>query len=317
MRRASLLLAFLLAALPAPSHAELPDVWTTPAGDVREVGLHVRVLGNGSPTVLLLHGVAGSNRYFGGAFDALADEARVIAPDLLGFGDSPRPSDVDYGLQAHAEALAAALDRLGIHGPIFIVAHSAGSIVALRLAALRPAQVRGIVALAPPFYRSETAARDRIREQRGMVRFFASNGWWNHLACRSLRTFPDLAGRLARKIRGDLPKPIVADAMKHSWSSYSGTVQNLVLRPQPPTDLERLRIPVWLIAGTEDELLDVDFLNELANSHPLVELQIWSGGHDLPLRDASRSVELIRNMMTASAASSPISQVSFPSARAR
>jgi pimeloyl-ACP methyl ester carboxylesterase len=52
--------------------------------------LAVRTLGQGPPTVLL-HGLLGSDRYWGGGFDRLADSGLLLAPDLLGFGAFPRP----------------------------------------------------------------------------------------------------------------------------------------------------------------------------------------------------------------------------------
>lgn len=66
--------------------------------------LAVRGLGSGSPT-LLLHGLLGSNRYWGGAFDRLADQGLLLVPDLLGFGASPRPLS-GYGAGEHGRTLS-------------------------------------------------------------------------------------------------------------------------------------------------------------------------------------------------------------------
>ncbi len=247
--------------------------------------------------MVLLHGLAGSNRYFGGAFDALGGDARIVVPDLLGFGDSARPRGADYGPDAHAGAVVAALEELHVGGPVYLVAHSAGTIVALRIAALRPDLVRGVLAFGPPVYRSEEEARAHIRRLSPVVRTFAMDTFLAGLACHTMRAFPSLARRIAGRIRADLPPPIAADAFKHSWKSYSGTMRNLILVPQPPTELESLRIPIRWIAGTQDEVVDLDFLRELARTHDSIEIEVWPGGHDLPLTEARKSVIAVREMI--------------------
>jgi pimeloyl-ACP methyl ester carboxylesterase len=247
--------------------------------------------------VLLLHGLTGSNRYFGHAFDTLADHARLVVPDLLGFGDSPHPDRSAYDPEAHARAVLKALDTLGVEGPIYIGAHSAGSIVALRVAALRPGSVRGIVAFGPPLYRSEKEARARVRALGSGVRFFAMDTPWAAWACKTLRSLPGFAIRLTHWIRPELPDPVASDVVKHTWRSYSGTIRNLVFANQPPVELSSLEIPLRIIVGAEDDVVDVEFLREISEAHPRrVELEIWDGGHNLPLDDAARSVEAIRKM---------------------
>lgn len=258
--------------------------------------MRVRTLGEHGPTVLLLHGLAGSNRYFGREFDALASDARIIAPDLLGFGSSPRPDDSEYGPDAHADALLETLEALGVEGPVYVVAHSAGALVALRLASKRPDGIRGILAFGPPIHRSEESARTRIGQLGPMVRFLALDTLWAELACKAMYLFPGMAGRLASRIRPDLPAPIAEDGVKHSWASYSGTVRNLILRHQPPSEIQSLQIPMRWIAGADDDVIDLDYLRELADVTASIELEVWPGGHDLPITDASRSVAAIRRL---------------------
>jgi pimeloyl-ACP methyl ester carboxylesterase len=120
--------------------------------------------------------------------------------------------------------------------------------------------------------------------------------FWAKAACKAMYPFPGFAGRLASRIRPDLPTQVAEDAIKHSWTSYSGTVSHLILAAQPPPDLRTLSVPLWLITGAEDEVVDLDHLKELArNEH--VNLEVWPGGHDLPLTDAARSVERIQTLV--------------------
>ncbi len=270
--------------------------WAAPSGELHDLALRVRTLGKGPPTIVLLHGLAGSNQYFGRDFDRLASEARIVAPDLLGFGSSPRSEDSDYGPDAHVDALIQTLEALHVQGNVYVVAHSAGVLVGLRLAARRPDWVRGILAFGPPIYPNEASARTRIAKLGPMVRFLAMDTVWAQIACKALYPFPGMAGRLASQIRPDLPAPIAEDGVKHSWASYSGTVRNLILSPQPPAELDSLRIPIRWIAGAQDDVIEIEYLRELARTHDTIELDVWSGGHDLPLTDAAAAVAEVRKL---------------------
>jgi pimeloyl-ACP methyl ester carboxylesterase len=71
-------------------------------------------------------------------------------------------------------------------------------------------------------------------------------------------------------------------------------VRNLVLDAQPPRELARLRIPIVLVAGEDDPVVDVDHLRALSARHANVRVEFWPGGHDLPLSAATRCTAAIR-----------------------
>ena len=80
--------------------------WTPPRGRVvNTTALSVRVLGDTGPPIVLLHGLVASGVFWGGAYDRLADHHRLVVPDLLGFGRSPRPAS-GYGAADEVEPAA-------------------------------------------------------------------------------------------------------------------------------------------------------------------------------------------------------------------
>ena len=80
--------------------------------------------------VLLIHGMAGSSEAWRDLIPRLAKNYRVVAPDLLGHGQSVKPRG-DYSLGAFAVWLRDFLDELGI-GRATIVGHSLGGGVAMQ-----------------------------------------------------------------------------------------------------------------------------------------------------------------------------------------
>jgi len=107
--------------------------------------------GRGKPLVLL-HGVGASRTVWRHVTPALAEDRRVIAPDLPGFGESTPAAD-GFELDAVAVALADALaDTAG--EPFDLLGNSLGGAVAVALALERPDLVRRLVLAAPAGFAS-------------------------------------------------------------------------------------------------------------------------------------------------------------------
>lgn len=92
--------------------------------------------GGQGETVLLLHGLAGSSRTWRAVLPELARTHDVIAPDLLGHGESAKPMG-DYSLGAFASGLRDFLATLDVPSAT-IVGHSFGGGVAMQLAYQHP-----------------------------------------------------------------------------------------------------------------------------------------------------------------------------------
>lgn len=104
--------------------------------DMRYLELHgervaYRDAGAGE-TLLLIHGMAGSSATWRDVIPALAKNFRVIAPDLLGHGESGKPRG-DYSLGAFAASLRDLLDELGI-ARVTIIGQSLGGGIAMQFA---------------------------------------------------------------------------------------------------------------------------------------------------------------------------------------
>src|SRR4051794_24439211 len=105
------------------------------------------MLAEGSgPPVLLLHGSGPGTTAAAWAplIAALAPHHRVIAPDLLGFGSSPKPEPGRSLCSAWTEQALELVDSLGIES-FAVVGNSAGGAIALSLACARPRSVTRVV----------------------------------------------------------------------------------------------------------------------------------------------------------------------------
>jgi pimeloyl-ACP methyl ester carboxylesterase len=82
--------------------------------------------------VVLLHGIAGTSATWDAVLPRLAEHYDVLAPDLLGHGESAKPRG-DYSLGAYANAVRDLLEALGENRATF-VGHSLGGGVAMQFA---------------------------------------------------------------------------------------------------------------------------------------------------------------------------------------
>lgn len=95
-----------------------------------------------APVALFLHGNPTSSFIWRDILPLVATEARAVAPDLIGFGQSGKP-EIAYDFVEHAAYLEAFVDELGIERA-YLVAQDWGTALAFHLAARRPELVCGL-----------------------------------------------------------------------------------------------------------------------------------------------------------------------------
>jgi pimeloyl-ACP methyl ester carboxylesterase len=170
----------------------------------------------GDRPVVLLHGWPGDRTDYRRVVPLLPDDARVIVPDLRGFGASdrhPEPPGVAYTPAAQARSVLGLLDELDIGAAVF-AGYDVGGRVAQTVAAASPARVRALV-LSPPL----PGVGPRILTAE------AQREYW-------YQPFHQL-GLVEQLIDGNAPA--VRAYLTHFWSHWSG--QSFTL---PDADLDHL-----------------------------------------------------------------------------
>ena len=121
--------------------------WVGMTFERQELELHgqrvsYRVAGSG-PALLLLHGIANSSDTWARVAPLLSERFTVIAPDLLGHGESAAPRG-DYSLGAHASGARDVATALG-HERVTVVGHSLGGGIAMQFAYQFPERTERLV----------------------------------------------------------------------------------------------------------------------------------------------------------------------------
>lgn len=266
-----------------------------------ERSLHLRQAGDG-PDLVLIHGALATGHDWVHAPAArLAKAHRLTVVDRPGHGASRRPRLAGTP-RDQAQQLLQGLGAAGVERPL-IVAHSYGALVALAMAEAAPDGLAGLVLAAPIAFPEPRLVEHGILAPRSIpvVGPFLS---WVAEATR----FDSVALELIQKVMFD-PAPIppawkasfpydeVLDAERLVFEGEDAA-SLLPLSPAGTIDLGRVRLPVTVLTGTSDRVVEDErqgkALTRLLPQARLVEIEgaghMLHHTHPAPLRNAIRDM---------------------------
>lgn len=256
-----------------------------------------RMAGTTGPVLVLVHGVAGSSAAWDPVMALLADHFRVVAPDLLGHGESAKPRG-DYSLGAYASGIRDLLDHLRL-GRVTIVGHSLGGGIAMQFAYQFPERCEGLALVGSSGLGQEVMPILRAATLPGVELALPL------LAHERVRNALGAVGRLLSR----LPSPVVvspaAREFARSWASFSDTetaaafvrtLRGVVdLRGQRVITPHRLHLtrgmPTLFVWGGNDKFLPAKHGRTAHGAMPGSRLELFEAAghfphHDEPVRFA-------------------------------
>jgi pimeloyl-ACP methyl ester carboxylesterase len=119
------------------------------AASVGDLDIHSTVQGQGSKTIVFVHGWTCDATSWAGQVSALAEGYRVVTLDLPGHGRSEAPAQADFSMDLFAKAVEAVRAEVGAD-KVVLVGHSMGAAVIREYALDYPEHVAGLVAVDGP-----------------------------------------------------------------------------------------------------------------------------------------------------------------------
>lgn len=234
-------------------------------------GIHYRDgIPNGSPCVVLLHGLGATGDCWGYQVPALAGAGyRVIVPDLPGFGRSPWNGTCEVADMARS--VAGHLEHLGV-SRANVAGISMGGTVALQLALDRPDLVERLVLVS-------TFARLQPTKPSGwlvfgfrlfLVRFVGMDSQARAVAAR---LFPG-------EEQEELRRSFVEQFMQADPRAYRAAILALG-RFDQSRRLGEIKAPTLVVTGTEDRTIDPGNQEKLLAIPGSRHLVIAGAGHGL------------------------------------
>jgi pimeloyl-ACP methyl ester carboxylesterase len=246
------------------------------------------------PPILLVHGLGASWHVWTPVLEELSSDFRVIAVDLPGAGSSDRlPWAGD--LASYSAALVELMRRLGV-GPVAIVGHSLGGIVAQRAAAELGPQCSGLVLVS-----SGGVAMSRLRLHAALgvlslLRIFVISPVFG-LAWRSRHVRKALVEGLARESAA-LPEDFVRMLTRSYgapgfWRLLHAARGDVSGGRMPTPDA-----PTLVMWGRRDPLLPAALGRRLADGLPSARYVDWpEAGHSLMLERPAEFSEAVRSFV--------------------
>jgi pimeloyl-ACP methyl ester carboxylesterase len=253
--------------------------------------VHYRREGWGPP-ILLIHGVTGSSATWEDVIPFLSERHTVIAPDLLGHGDSAKPRG-DYSLGAYASGIRDLMRAIG-HDRATVVGHSLGGGVAMQLAYQFPEMCERLVLVSSGGLGREVSIFLRAATLPGsewVLPLLASNGVLsaggrvgNVLRSVGLRAGPDLQ---------EMWKGFSSLGDSEARQAFIYTLRGIVdPGGQRVSARDRLylakTVPTMLIWGERDPIIPVVHGYSTHEQIPHSRLEVIDGAGHFPYRDDPR-----------------------------
>lgn len=258
-------------------------------------------MGSG-PAVLLLHGLGCDHTTWGPVMESLARTHTVIAPDLLGHGESDKPR-ADYSVGGYANGMRDLLTMLGIDN-VTVVGHSFGGGVAMQFAYQYPERTERLVLVGSGGLGPEVSPAIRAITTPGfhqVMAVLAAPGL-RHLTTTTLRM---LARTRVSQLRDLGEVADIYDSFKdpHTRAAIRHVVRAVVdWKGQIVTMSDRAYLteamPMCVVWGADDLVIPVAHASNASALAPTARIEIIPNAGHFPHKDhPERFVKIVRDFM--------------------
>jgi len=233
------------------------------------------------PPLLLLHGIPTSSYLWRDVIDPLSVTFDVLAPDLLGYGDSDKRLDADLSIAAQARYMVAVMESLGIHQAA-VVGHDIGGGVAQLMAVDEPDRVARLILIdsiadnnwpVPDIARLKEPAWDQILVDRDLRPGFR----------KGLEDGTTREGVVTDELVNEIARPFSDQGSRRAYLRAARALNNRDLTSRS-RHIEEITTPTLILWGANDRFLEPRWAQTLKNKLPDATVEIVDpGGHFLPL----------------------------------
>jgi pimeloyl-ACP methyl ester carboxylesterase len=226
------------------------------------------------PTILLIHGFPLNSSLWESQIDDLSDTARVLAPDLRGFGLS-EATPAPYSMEMMADDCMGLLDSLGIQEPVIVCGLSMGGYVALEFYRRFSDWVGGLILVATRAGADDEAGRANRDKMIASVRKSGVEP-----VTRAM--LPKLLA-LETYERNELLVNFVREMVDScSPEGLAGALEAMKTRPDSTPMLADISVPVLIIHGEVDQIIPVSEAEAMRDAISDARLVVLPGAGHLP-----------------------------------
>jgi pimeloyl-ACP methyl ester carboxylesterase len=260
------------------------------------------------PALLLLHGIGNNCQTWAGVIDRLAETNTVIAPDLLGHGNSDKPRG-DYSVAAYANGMRDLLSVLDIEQAT-VVGHSLGGGIALQFAYQFPERCQRLVLVGSGGLGPELTAGLRAATLPGAELVLTALTDVSGPLRIGLQVVERVGRAVGWRRVGDLAEAgdaLLALKDAEARRAFLRTLRGVVdARGQAVTALDRLYLadsmPMLVVWGSRDPIVPAQHADAVRESVPSARVEVFPGaGHWPHLDDPDRFCDVLLDFIATTA----------------
>jgi len=248
------------------------------------------------PPLVLLHGIPSSSYLWRDVIGPLSATFDVLAPDLLGYGDSDKRLDADLSIAAQARYMVAFMESIGVHQAA-VAGHDIGGGVAQLMAVDEPQRVARLILIdsvvdsnwpVADIARLKEPAWDQI-----MVNIDLRKGFRKGLEAGMVTD-----GRVTDEIVDEWTRPFQDLGGRRAYLRAARALNNRDLMSRSK-HIEEIQTPTLILWGANDTFLEPRWAETLQHKLRDATVEIIDpGGHFLPLDRPDAVVEAITRFLT-------------------
>lgn len=236
--------------------------------EINGIRMGYQVIGGTGLPIVLIHGFGLNRSIWKELVNEYLNGYHVILPDIRGHGESEATEGV-YSMAGLAEDIVALLDLLNVEKAI-ICGHSMGGYIALAFAQKYPERLAGL-GLITTHAAADSAEKRGDRYQ--MVEDVRKAGAFV------------LAESLAPKLTMDeaIIKKMYQILSETDPVGIIGVLRGMAERPARMDLLPEIDVPALVVAGSEDQIIEIDVARKMAESLPQGKFMLIEGAGHMPM----------------------------------
>lgn len=235
--------------------------------------LHVRGdrrIGKPKLTLVFLHGIGGTGTMWQTIIAKLqAEDVRIITLDLIGFGQSAKPTWATYSANFQAKSLRLTLAKLFVTGKVVIIGHSLGALVAVEAQHRYRSLAKVLILCSPPLYRAPED-RSLIRPERALRSIYKM------IQTRTERFLTTVAFATKYKLINTS-----FDISSDNIDMFYNTLNAAIINQTAMDDIVGLNVPIEIVHGLFDPLVVAPNLYAVAKLNPQIYIREVPAGHEI------------------------------------
>lgn len=238
--------------------------------DVTVNGNKIRYLedGNSKDTLVLFHGLGGMAERWLPVIPSLSKRYRVIAPDMIGYGQSDKPQ-TDYTPEFFRNTMLGFMDALSLQS-VFMVGTSLGGEIVAECASTQRPYIKKVVMVSPAgIMKRATPVLDAYT----MAALYPT-----HESVRA--AYEMMVGEKSEIDNTSIENFISNMTRPNAKMVFLSTLLGMKNSPSVTERLRSIKVPVLLIWGNKDMMIPIEYAKEFTASIPDCEFVIMDGcGH--------------------------------------